>query len=111
MKIFIATAFHIFIIDAFHKLTKIFLRIPFDAMTYDIAADKGHYVDEFTVLHEMSINIGRVCMYSMVLILTFFTTINWIFVLAALASVALNVLYYKRHTHRRKGKKKGKSKK
>lgn len=94
-KIFIATAFQIFLVDTFHKLTKIFLRIPFDAMTYDIAADHGHFVDEFSVLHEISINIGRVIMYSMVIVLTIFVPLNWIFVLAAFASIAFNFLYYK----------------
>lgn len=96
MKIFIATALHVFIIDSFHKLTKIFLRIPFDAMTYDIAADHGHYVDEFTVLHEIAINVGRISMYLLVIVSTFFVGINWIFALAALAAIGLNVLYYKR---------------
>lgn len=96
LKIFIATAFHIFLVDTFHKLTRSFLRIPFDAITYDIAADQGHYVDEFTVLHEIAISIGRVLMYLLVIALTFFVALNWVFILAALASIALNIVHYRK---------------
>ena len=96
LKVFIATAFHIFLVDTFHKLTKSFLRIPFDAITYDIAADQGHFVDEFTVLHEIAISIGRVSMYILVIILTIFVSLNWVFVLAALASIALNIVHYRK---------------
>ncbi|MEA1926240.1 MAG: MFS transporter [Patescibacteria group bacterium] len=96
-KIFIVTAFHIFIIDAFHKLTKIFLRIPFDALAYDIAADQGHYVDEFTVLREIAICLGRIIMYTLVVVLIMTISLNWAFALAALASIALNVLHYQKN--------------
>lgn len=96
-KIFIVTAFHIFIIDAFHKLTKIFLRIPFDALAYDIAADQGHYVDEFTVLREIAICLGRLMMYTFVIMLMMIVSLNWAFALAALASIALNVLHYQKN--------------
>ncbi len=91
-KIFIATAFHIFIIDAYHKLMKVFLRIPYDALTYEIAADQGHYVDEFTVIHEMAIQLGKVLILLLIIGLVFFVPISWTFALAALASIALNLL-------------------
>ena len=44
-KIFIGTAFQIFIVSTYHNLAKIFSRTPFDALTYEKAADQGHYVD------------------------------------------------------------------
>lgn len=99
VKIFIATAFHVFVVDAYHKLTKIFLRIPFESIMYETAADQGHYVDEFTVLHEMAISFGRSAMYFLVVILSFFVSINWVFVLAALASIGLTFLR-SHHVHR-----------
>ncbi|MFH0846293.1 MAG: MFS transporter [Patescibacteria group bacterium] len=94
-KIFIATAFQIFIIDAYHKLMKIFMRIPFDAITYDKAADSGHYVDEFTVLREMALNLGRVLMLVLIITISFFTNIQTSFIFGAVASILLNTLRVK----------------
>ena len=37
---------------------RVFAKTPFDALNYDIAADHGHYVDEYTVIREMAIAIG-----------------------------------------------------
>lgn len=91
-KIFIVTAFHIFIIDAYHKLMKVFLRIPYDALTYEIAADQGHYVDEFTVIHEMAIQLGKVLILLIIVGLISFVPISWTFALAAVASIILNLL-------------------
>jgi MFS family permease len=92
VKIFIVTAFHIFIASAFHNLTKIFARTPFDAMSYDRAADQGHYVDEYTVIHEMAVQLGKVISLAFVLLLIPFFEIQWIFVIAALASITMNYL-------------------
>lgn len=92
LKIFVATAFHIFIIDSYHKLMKIFLRIPFDALTYEIAASKGHYVDEFSVVHEIAINIGKSIMLIVVIVALVFIPLQWTFVLAAVASILFNFL-------------------
>jgi len=96
LKIFIGTAFQIFIFDTFHKFTRSFLRIPFDAITYEITADQGHYVDEFTVLHEIAISIGRIAMYILVIILAFFVPLKWVFLLAALASIAVNIVHFRK---------------
>ncbi|MFH1822809.1 MAG: MFS transporter [Patescibacteria group bacterium] len=91
-KIFIFTAFQIFIVSTYHNLTKIFARTPFDALSYEIAADQGHYVDEYTVIHEMAIQFGKVLMLILILTLTLFFNIQWTFILAALASLTMNFL-------------------
>ena len=91
-KIFIATAFQIFIVGTYHNLAKIFITTPFEALTYDIAADNGHYVDEFTVLREMAVQLGKVLMVIFVIIVSFFAAIQWTFVLAAVAALLLNLL-------------------
>ena len=70
----------------------IFTKTPFDALTYEKAADQGHYVDEYTVIHEMAIQYGKVLMLLFVLFLTLFFNIEWTFILAALASLAMNFL-------------------
>ncbi len=94
IKIFIITSFQIFLVDAYHRVMRIFMMTPFDALTYDIAADEGHYVDEFTVLKEMAVHLGRVIIFAVVLVLfvVFAMKIQWIFIVAALASLAINAL-------------------
>lgn len=92
VKMFIVTAFHIFMASAFHNLTKIFARTPFDALSYDRAADQGHYVDEFTVIHEMAVQFGKIITIVLILVLIPFFNIQWIFIIAALASLAMNYL-------------------
>jgi len=59
VKIFIITGFHIFIAGAYHQLAAIFKDTPFDALNYELLADYGHYVDEYTVLKEMAVQIGK----------------------------------------------------
>jgi len=92
IKIFISTTFQIFIAGAYHSIASIFLRTPFDALTYEIAADQEHYVDEFTVLREMAIQSGKVLMATLIVLISFFFAIQWVFLLAALASMVFNLL-------------------
>ncbi|MBU4536705.1 MFS transporter [Patescibacteria group bacterium] len=92
LKIFIGTAFQIFIIDAYHKLTKIFMRIPFDAIVNEKSSDEGHNIDEFTVIREIATNAGRVLMLLLIVGISYFTTIQTAFVLGAFASISLNTI-------------------
>jgi len=92
IKIFISTAFQIFVVGVYHGIASIFLRTPFDALTYEIAADQEHYVDEFTVLHEMSIQLGKSLMIVLVILISLCFAIQWVFVLAALATIVFNLL-------------------
>jgi MFS family permease len=91
-KIFIFTAFQIFIVDSYHRLMKIFMMVPFDALSYEIMADQGHYIDEFSVVHDMAISLGRVLMVSAIIVAAMYVSIQWTFVLGAFASIALNFL-------------------
>lgn len=91
-KIFITTGFHIFIAGAYHNTVRILLRTPFDALTYEIAADQGHYVDEFTVLHEIAIQTGKIIACVAIIMVSFLLPIQWTFILAALAALFLNLL-------------------
>lgn len=65
-KLFIETGFQVFAFDAYHKMGRAVNRISVDATTYDQAADNGHYVDEFTVLKEVSVSIGKVAMLTLI---------------------------------------------
>ncbi len=99
VKIFIITAFHIFIVSAYHNLMKIFARTPFDALSFEKAADEGHFVDEYTALHEMAINFGKALMLllAIIFVCVFKFSIEWTFILAALASLAMNFITEKYH--------------
>ena len=92
IKIFIATAFQIFIASTYHNLARIFTRTPFDTLNYEKAADQGHYIDEYTVIHEMAVQFGKALMSVFILILILFFSVQWTFILAALASLTLNFL-------------------
>lgn len=91
-KVFIATAFQIFVASTYHNFTKIFSRTPFDALMYEKAADQGHYVDEFSVLHEMAFQFGKSLLLIFALVVVPFVGFVWTFLLAALASLAMNFL-------------------
>ncbi|MDD5290525.1 MAG: MFS transporter [Patescibacteria group bacterium] len=92
IKIFIATAFQIFITSTYHNLARIFARTPFDVLNYERTADQGHYIDEYTVIHEMAVQFGKSFMLIFVLLLLPFFNIQWMFVLAAVASLSMNFL-------------------
>ncbi|MFH1412799.1 MAG: MFS transporter [bacterium] len=92
VKIFIFTAFQIFVVSAYHGLMKLFTRTVFDTMYYQDSADQGHYVDEYTVIHEMAIQYGKTLMLLFISILVMFFGMQWSFILAAIASLLLNFL-------------------
>ena len=92
IKTFIQTSFQIFVVGAYHNFATVIRGVPFAALIYDELADKGHYIDEYTVLREVSLNIGRVLMLIAVFVLAGFAGLNWAFVLAAVVSLFINVL-------------------
>lgn len=91
-KIFVLTSFEIFIAGVYHSFASIFTKTPYEVHAYEIAADQGHYVDEYTVLREMAVNGGRAIMGVLVFVTLFFTSINWVFLIAAIASLLLNLI-------------------
>ncbi len=93
LKIFVLSAAHVFFVGLYHNIVKIFTKTPYDAILYDISAEQGKYVDEFTVLRQMANNYGRAASLIVVSALTLFIPIGWTFVLAAAASIALNMVY------------------
>lgn len=91
-KAFVATALQIFVIGTFHQFMAIVLRTPFDALRYEQFADTGSYVDEYTVLREMSICFGRVLMGVLLIVLISLIGFQAAFILAALVSLFVNML-------------------
>ena len=94
-KIFVATTFHIFVAGIYHSVMKVFTRTPFDTLVYEIAADQGHYIDEFSTLREMAISMGKALMLIVTIVISLYTSVVWTFVFAAAASLLFNILYVK----------------
>ncbi len=92
VKIFVVTAFHVFIVGLYHKIAKVVTETSFGTIFYELAADQGHYVDEFTVLSEMALQIGRMVALGAVATLVMFISLKWAFIIGAVAALALTSL-------------------
>ncbi len=92
-KIFVLSAAQVFFVGLYHNIVRIFTKTPFSTILYDMSADQGKYVDEFTVLREMSSHSGRAIALVAISLLTLYIPIGWTFVIAAGASLALNMVY------------------
>lgn len=92
VKIFVITSFQVFIVGLYHKVAKVVTDTSYDTIFYDLAADRGHYVDEFTVLGEMAIQVGRIIALGSTAILVMFISLKWTFIIGAIASLAFTSL-------------------
>ncbi len=92
VKIFVATAFQVFIAGLYHKVTKVLTDTSYDTIFFELAADQGHYVDEFTVLGEMAVQVGKMAAAGGVALIALFVSLKWTFIIGALASLAFTTL-------------------
>ncbi len=92
IKIFIQTAFQIFVVSTYHNIARIFTRAPFDALYYEKAADEGHFVDEYTVVREMALNFGSAVGFFLVMLIAPKLGIQWTFILGAISTLFMNFL-------------------
>jgi YQGE family putative transporter len=90
-KTFVATAFQIFVVGTFHGLGYIAFRTPFDAFSYERFTGHGTYVDEYTVLREISSNLGRTAMALVLLVLVAIVGLKAAFPMAAVFSLFINI--------------------
>lgn len=97
-KIFVLSAAQVFFVGLYHNVVKVFTKTPFSAILYDMSAEQGKYVDEFTVLRQMATHSGRAISLLVISVLTLYIPIGWTFVIAAVASVSLNLVYQVRNT-------------
>jgi len=91
-KVFVLTSMQIFIVGAYHSFALIFKDTPFDTLNYELLADQGHFVDEYTVLKELAVQFGKVLILGFAVIIALNFGVNWTFALAALASLFINLL-------------------
>lgn len=92
LKALVNSAFQVFLFSTYHNLSRVFARTSFDALNYDIAADQGHYVDEYTVIREMAIVFGKALMCLFIILISPFLALRYLFLVAALASLLMSLL-------------------
>ncbi len=93
LKMFVLSATQIFFVGLYHNVTKIFLKTPYSAILYDMSGEQGRYVDEFTVMREMSSHIGRALALGVMIGVAFVFPIEITFVIGVVASLAVNAIY------------------
>jgi len=59
IKIFVVTAFQIFAVGAYHSIVRTITGVSYEVFFYELAADGGQYVDEYTVIREMAIQFAN----------------------------------------------------
>ena len=87
-----STVIGIFAASTFHSFGSILMRTPMSALMYEQAADAGHYIDEYTIIREMSLSIGRVIMLLLLIAITFYISISAAFIVAAIVSLGITKL-------------------
>lgn len=87
----VATSFQIFWTSTFYNFGNALFITPYQALYYERAADQGHYVDEYTVVREVALGIGRVMMLLMMLGLVYYFGPTAIFYLAAAMALLVGV--------------------
>ena len=92
IKTFIETGFQIFVVGVYHGLSEILMRTPLDTLMYDKMADNEHYIDEYTVLREMALRIGKIAVLITTLLILSFASLNWVFILVSLVALMVNFI-------------------
>ncbi len=91
LKIFVVTAFQIFIVGAYHSIVRSFRSVSYEAFFYELAADGGQYVDEYTVVNEIAIQFGKVLTIVAIAIIAAFFGLQWTFLIGFVTSLVLNM--------------------
>lgn len=91
-KAFVNTGFGIFIVSGYHNFAGIIMRTPYDALMYEKAADSGHYIDEYIVLRQMAMAVGRILTLVLLIGMFNFVDLEFAFILAAILSLFINFI-------------------
>jgi len=90
VRVFVESGFQIFAIGVYHGFSEIIMRAPFDTLMYERAADREHYIDEYTALREMAIRLGRISLLLFAFIVVGLVGLNWIFIVVAFIALLVN---------------------
>ncbi len=92
IKVFVNTPVQIVLADTYHQFGRVVNSLTFDAATYEQSADAGKYIDEYTTLKEMALNVGRLLMLFITFFLIEIFGIKVAFILAALLTLFMILL-------------------
>lgn len=92
LKALVTTVGQVVFAGIYHSFALIIERAPFDAVMYARAADAGHYIDEYTVLREMALSVGRILMLLVCLVGISWMGYSACFLLAAFATLGFNLV-------------------
>ncbi len=91
LKVFVYTPMQAIFIDTYHRIGRTVNGLTFNAVTYEQSADSGTYIDEYTTLKEMAMNIGRISMLLIVGLIMYYLHVNMraAFLVAALVTLLM----------------------
>jgi hypothetical protein len=92
LKSIIVNPLQIFLFSTYYNISSIFVRTSFSILHYDIASKRGHYVDEYSVLREKGVILGRITMALLSIIILYFLPIRFIFILTAFFALLVSLL-------------------
>lgn len=101
LKLFVGTPIEIVMVDTYHGFGRVVQQTAFDTMTYEQAADNGRYIDEYTVLKETAIHLGRSIALGVLLVVAYVATMTTAFAVALVFAAAgsLTSMYLARRVH------------
>ena len=91
-KSLVASPFQIFAAGAYHDITTSATRVSFDSLMYEQAGHYRHYADEYSVLREIALCLGRFVILIISIIVINFFSLEIMFWVAAVASLFLRKL-------------------
>ena len=91
-KVFVQTPLQAIFVDTYHRMGRAVNGLTFSAVTYEQSADSGSYIDEYTTLKEMAVNLGRVLMLLVVGILLLKFNLKIAFIVAAIVTLFMIIL-------------------
>ena len=91
-KVFVITAFEVFIAGVYHSISKIFTSTPLQSINYDISSEQDEYIDEYNVIREMYVNAGRFTVALVVVALSLIVSIKWLFIIGAILSLIFHLI-------------------
>lgn len=92
IKVAVSTALHIFLTSIYHTMALIVLRTSLDTLIYERAADRGHYIDEYTLIKEMAMHAGKIIILLVIAGLLVLFPIQATFILAAVVAMFITLL-------------------
>lgn len=94
LKIFAQTASDIFLLRSFSQVSSSVVSLSTDSMIFQKAAADKDLADEYIVLREIALSLGRVIAFSLILSLSFVLELQTLFLFAAVSVLFINILTF-----------------